>query len=60
MKKYEQVKEEYSRTEEGMKQVIRYSHFEELTQEVVNTFIKKIYVYKDKKVEIEWNFRENR
>ena len=28
-------------------------------QAVVDTFIKRIYVYKDKKVEIEWNFREN-
>ena len=42
-----------------VKQVIRYSHLEVLTQEVVDTFIKRIYVYKDKKVEIVWNFREN-
>lgn len=40
-----------------MKQIIRYSHIEELTQEVVDTFIKKVYAYKDKRVEIEWNFR---
>ena len=55
----EQRKEECRRSEEDMKQVIRYSHLEMLTQEVVDTFIKRIYVYKDKKVEIEWNFREN-
>ena len=42
-----------------MKQVIRYSHLEVLTQEVVDVFIKKIYVYKDKRVDIEWNFRES-
>ena len=39
-----------------MKQIIRYSHIEELTQEVVDTFIRRVYAYKDKRVEIEWNF----
>lgn len=58
-KELEQLQEEYRRTEEDMKQVIRYSHLEVLTQEVVDIFIKKIYVYKDKRVEIVWNFREN-
>ena len=57
-KELERLREEYRRTEEDMKQVIRYSHLEVLTQEVVDIFIKKIYVYKDKKVEIQWNFRE--
>ncbi len=58
-KELEQLQEEYRRTEEDMKQVIRYSHLEVLTQEVVDIFIKKIYVLKDKRVEIVWNFREN-
>lgn len=58
-KELKQFQEEYRRTEEDMKQVIRYSHLEVLTQEVVDIFIKKIYVYKDKRVEIVWNFREN-
>ena len=58
-KELEQVREEYSRTEEDMKQVIRYSHLEVLTQEVVDVFIKKIYIYKDKRVDIEWNFHES-
>lgn len=58
-KELEQLQEEYCRTEEDMKQVIRYSHLEALTQEVVDIFVKKIYVYKDKRVEIVWNFREN-
>lgn len=44
--------------EEDMRQVIRYSHMEKLTQELVDVFIKKIYVYRDKRVEIEWNFSE--
>lgn len=52
------MEEEYERLEADMKQVIRYSHMEELSQELVDTFIKRIYVYKDKRVEIEWNFRE--
>ena len=40
-----------------MKQIIRYSHIEELNQEVVDIFLKKVYAYKDKRIEIEWNFR---
>ena len=39
-----------------MKRIIRYSHIEELTQEVVDTFIRRVYAYKDKRIEIEWNF----
>lgn len=58
-KELEQLREEYRRREEDMKQIIRYSHLEVLTQEVVDTFVKKIYVYKGKRVEIEWNFCEN-
>lgn len=52
------LEEECERLEADMKQVIRYSHIEKLTQELVDTFVKKIYVYKDKRVEIIWNFRE--
>ncbi len=58
-KELERLREEYRRAEEDMKQVIRYSHLEALTQEVVDIFIKKIYVFRDKRVEIVWNFREN-
>ncbi len=58
-KELERLREECRRTEEDMKQVIRYSHLEALTQEVVDIFIKKIYVYKDKRVEIVWNFRDD-
>jgi predicted nuclease with TOPRIM domain len=50
------LESEYQKAEEDMKQIIRYSHIETLTQDVVDTFIKKVYVYKDKRVEIEWNF----
>ncbi len=42
-----------------MRQVIRFSHIESITQEQVDTFIRKIYVYKDKRVEIEWNLKKN-
>lgn len=38
---------------------MRFSHMESLTRELVDTFIQKIYVYKDKLVEIVWNFKEN-
>ena len=30
-----------------------------LNQEAVNAFIRRIYVYKDKRIEIEWNFGES-
>lgn len=50
------LEDEYQKAKEDMKQILRYSHLEKLTNEVVETFIKKIYVYKDKRVEIEWNF----
>ncbi|MCI8972562.1 MAG: DUF4368 domain-containing protein [Lachnospiraceae bacterium] len=57
IEKLDRLEDEYQKTEEDMKQIIRYSHIEELTQEVVDTFIKRVYAYKDKKVDIEWNFR---
>lgn len=50
------LESEYQKAEEDMKQIIRYPHIEELTQDVVDTFIRKVYAYKDKRVEIEWNF----
>lgn len=34
------------------------THIEELTQNAVALFIRKIYVYKDKRVEITWSFSE--
>ena len=52
------LEEECERLEADMKQVIRYSHMEKLTQELADTFVKKVYVYKGKRVKIEWNFRE--
>ena len=51
------LEDEYQKIDEDMKQIIRYSHIEKLTQEVVDTFIKRVYVYKGKRVEIEWSFR---
>ena len=50
------MESEYQKAEIDMKQIIWYSHIEELTQEVVDTFIRKVYAYKDKRIEIEWNF----
>lgn len=58
--KLAELESEYQKTEEDMKQIIRYSHIEVLTQEIVDVFIQKVYVYKGKRVEIEWNFCEVR
>ena len=52
------LEEEQEKLEADMKQIIRYSHMEELTQELMDTFIERIYAYKDKRVEIKWKFRE--
>lgn len=57
--KLNQNEEEYYKGADDLKQVIRYSHIDKLTQEVVDTFIKAIYVYHDKTVEIEWQFVES-
>ena len=53
------LENEYRKAEEDMKQVIRYSHIEKLTQNVVDVFIKKVQVYRNKKIEIEWCFSFN-
>ena len=55
---HDQMEEEAGRDKQDMKQIIRYSHLETLTQEVVDVFIRKVLVYKNKRVEIEWNFSE--
>ena len=57
--KLAELENEYQRSEEDMKQIIRYSHIEVLTQEIVDVFIQKVYVYKGKRVEIEWKFCGN-
>lgn len=59
LEEIEGINEELRKTDEDMRQIIKFSHMERLTQEAVDAFIKRIYVYKDKRVEIEWNFREN-
>lgn len=41
------LKEDQERLGEDMRQIIRCSHMETLTQELADIFIKKIYVYKD-------------
>lgn len=58
LEEFEGISEEFRKTEEDMRQIIRFSRMEKLTQEAVDIFIKRIYVYKDKRIEIEWNFRE--
>lgn len=50
--------EEAGKVIQDMKQIIHYLHLEELTQEVVDAFIKKVTVYKGKRMEIEWDYSE--
>lgn len=59
LEEFEGISEEFRKTEEDMRQIIRFSRMDKLTQEAVDIFIKRIYVYRDKRVEIEWNFGEN-
>lgn len=55
---YNSLENEIAKGKHDMKQIIRYAHLDELTKEAVDAFIKKITVYKDKRIEIEWNFTE--
>lgn len=48
--------EEYNRPKQDIKEMIRFSQLEKLTQEAVDVFIKKVIIYRDKRVEIEWNY----
>lgn len=48
--------EEYHRPKQDMKEIIRFLQMERLTQEAVDVFIKKVTIYRDKRVEIEWNY----
>ena len=57
-REHSRIEEEADRDKQDMKQIIRYSHLEALTQEEVDVFIRRVEVYKDKRVEIEWNFSE--
>jgi len=56
--KYEWAANIRSRDKEDMKQIIRFSCLEELTEEAVKIFIKRVTLYRDKRVEIEWNYTE--
>lgn len=56
--KYERAVEAERRNQDDMKQIIRFSHLEDLTPEAVEAFIKKVTLHGDKRVEIEWNFAE--
>lgn len=64
MKEYEadyaQLEEEYNHPKMDMKQIIRFSKMGRLTQEMVDTFIKRVTVYRGKKVEIEWAFGDEK
>lgn len=55
-RKCSRLTEEYHHPKQDMKDIIRFSEMKELTQEMVDVFIKKVTVYKGKRVEIEWNY----
>lgn len=55
---YSRMEEEYHHQKQDMKQIIHYSQMETLTQEMVDVFIKRVIVYRDKRVEIEWSYAE--
>lgn len=55
--KFSALEEEQGKLDADMKQVIRYSHMEKFTQDLVYTFIERIYIYKNKRVEIKWKFK---
>ena len=54
--RYNRLAEEYMQQKQNMKQIVRFSYLDELTQEVVDVFVKKVTVYQDKRVEIEWRY----
>ena len=54
---YHQCHDEMEKLESDMKSIIHFSHIEKLTKEVVETFIEKVYLYENKRVEIVWKFK---
>ncbi len=58
-KRYEIEMEKKQKDKNDMEQIIRFSQLEELTQEAVDVFIKKVTLYQNKKVDIEWNYSES-
>lgn len=50
------LEREYRKTDAASNQIDRCFHIEKLTQEVVEAFIRKVYVSKGRRIEIEWNF----
>ena len=53
---YSRIEEEHQRPKQDMKQIIHLARMEELIQEAVDAFIKKVTVYQNKRVEIEGNY----
>lgn len=56
IEEFEKLKIEYQMEKEDMKTIIRHLHMDELTTGIVSTFIKKVYIYNKKRIEIEWDF----
>lgn len=53
---FSRLTEEYHRPKQDIKEIIRFSQMEKLAEEAVDVFIKKVTIYRDKRVEIEWNY----
>lgn len=53
-----QIKKEQLKLNSSAEQIVYYTGIEKMTQEIADIFIKKIYVYKDKSIEIEWSYSE--
>lgn len=52
----DKLSQEYKKIQEESSEFTGYLYLEELTQQTVDTFIKKICTYKDKRIEIEFNW----
>lgn len=52
----EKLEREYQENEEAKNQINAGVQIQKLTQEVTDTFIKRVFVHKNKRLEIEWNF----
>lgn len=59
-REYDLAKEECRAKKQDIKQIARYCHMETLTREMADSFIKRIALYQDKRVEIECGFSEGK
>ena len=51
--------EQTEQVQETAKEISQYSQISELTPEVMRTLVKRVIVYSDNSIRIEWNFSSN-